>query len=229
MSVTRTSAAGKTARGEMDATEGLTVLQPASWKKPRGYANGLSGRGRLVLTGGLIGWDENEVFADGFVAQVEQTLKAEFMTNFSRAQKVDAHETMAELFNALDRSTEEAMLSALDAREPDAAARIRALMFTFEDLANLLPASIQVLVRNSDKRELAMALKGAPEEMRRVFFDSMTERAAKLMRDDMTAMGPVRARECEDAQAALVRLAKSLGDRGEIVIADPKSDEAMIY
>ena len=75
MSVTRTSAAGKTARGEMDATEGLTVLQPASWKKPRGYANGLSGRGRLVLTGGLIGWDENEVFADGFVAQVEQTLK----------------------------------------------------------------------------------------------------------------------------------------------------------
>lgn len=75
MSVTRTSAAGKTARGEMDATGGLTVLQPASWKKPRGYANGLSGRGRLVLTGGLIGWDENEVFADGFVAQVEQTLK----------------------------------------------------------------------------------------------------------------------------------------------------------
>ncbi|WP_083590724.1 RidA family protein [Aurantimonas sp. 22II-16-19i] len=59
----------------MDATEGLTVLQPASWKKPRGYANGLAGRGRLVLTGGLIGWNENEVFADGFVAQVEQTLK----------------------------------------------------------------------------------------------------------------------------------------------------------
>ena len=163
------------------------------------------------------------------LAQVEQTLKAEFMTNFSRAQKVDAHETMAELFNALDRSTEEAMLSALDAREPDAASKIRALMFTFEDLANLVPASIQVLVRNSDKRELALALKGAPEEMRQVFFNGMTERAAKLMRDDMAAMGPVRARECEDAQAALVRLAKSLGDRGEIVIADPKSDEAMIY
>ncbi|MEX6507868.1 RidA family protein [Jiella sp. M17.18] len=55
--------------------DGLTVLQPAGWKKPKGYANGMMGRGRLVLTGGLIGWDETETVADGFVPQVEQTLK----------------------------------------------------------------------------------------------------------------------------------------------------------
>ena len=121
------------------------------------------------------------------------------------------------------------MLGALEAANPESAERIRALMFTFEDLGNLLPASIATVVRNADKREMALALKGAPEEMRLLFLGAMTERAAKMLREDMTSMGPVRARECEEAQTSLVRLAKSLGDRGEIVLVDPKSDESMIY
>jgi flagellar motor switch protein FliG len=162
------------------------------------------------------------------INQVEQTLKSEFMTNLSRSQKRDPHEAMAELFNSLDRSTEEAMLNALDGRAPESAERIRALMFTFEDLGNLLPTAIGVIVRNADKREMAMALKGAPEQLKQLFFGAMTERAAKLMREDMAGMGPVRARDCEEAQSSLVRLAKSLADRGEIMLVDPKADDAMI-
>ena len=160
--------------------------------------------------------------------QVEQTLRNEFMNNLSRAQRRDPHEAMAEVFNAMDRSTEEAMLSALDETAPDSAERIRALMFTFEDLGSLLPAAIGTIVRQADKREMALALKGAPETIRTLFLSTMTERSAKLMREDMAAMGPVRARDCEEAQTALVRLAKSLADRGEIVLADPKADDAMI-
>jgi flagellar motor switch protein FliG len=163
------------------------------------------------------------------IQEVEQTLRTDFMSNLARSQKRDPHEAMAEIFNALDRSSEEKMLSALDERAPESAERIRALMFTFEDLGKLLPAAIQTVVRNSNKRELALALKGAPEEMRQLFLSAMTERAAKLMREDMVAMGPVRARDCEEAQASLVRLAKSLGDRGDIILVDPKSDDAMIY
>jgi len=163
------------------------------------------------------------------VTEIEQTLRSEFMTNLSRSQRRDPHEHMAELFNAFDRSTEEAMLGALDNRAPDSAERIRALMFTFDDLGNLLPASIATVVKNADKRMMALALKGAPEAMRSLFLSSMTERAAKMMREDMAGMGPVRARECEEAQTQLVRLAKSLADRGEIVLVDPKNDEAMIY
>ena len=163
------------------------------------------------------------------LAQVEQTLRSEFMTNLSRSQRRDPHESMAEVFNALDRSTEELMLTALDARAPESAERIRALMFTFDDLANLLPAAIGMIVRNADKREMAMALKGAPEEMRQLFFSTMTERAAKLMREQMAAMGPIRSRDCEEAQSSLVRLAKSLADRGEIMLVDPKSDDGLIY
>jgi flagellar motor switch protein FliG len=162
------------------------------------------------------------------INQVEATLKSEFMTNLSRSQKRDPHEAMAELFNSLDRSTEEAMLTALDGKAPESAERIRALMFTFEDLANLLPAAIGIIVRNADKREMALALKGAPDQLKQLFFGAMTERAAKLMREDMAAMGPIRARDCEEAQSALVRLAKSLADRGEILLVDPKSDDAMI-
>lgn len=162
------------------------------------------------------------------INQVEQSLKTEFMTNLSRSQKRDPHESMAELFNSLDRSTEEAMLTALDAKAPESAERIRALMFTFEDLANLLPPAIASIVRNADKREMALALKGAPEQLKQMFFNAMTERAAKLMREDMAGMGPVRARDCEEAQSSLVRLAKDLADRGEILLVDPKSDDAMI-
>lgn len=163
------------------------------------------------------------------ILEVEQTLRSEFMTNLARAQRRDPHEAIAEIFNALDRHSEEAMLAAMEERAPESAERIRALMFTFEDLAKLLPAAVQTIVRNANKRELALALKGAPEDMRQIFLAGMTGRAAKLMRDDMAAMGPVRARDCEEAQASLVRLAKSLGDRGEIVLVDPKSDDSMIY
>lgn len=162
------------------------------------------------------------------LVQVEQTLKSEFMSNLSRSQRRDPHEAMAEVFNAMDRSTEEAMLSALDERSPEAAERIRSLMFTFEDLGKLLPAAVSVIVRQADKREMALALKGAPEELKQLFFGVMTERSAKLMREDMASMGPVRARDCEEAQSALVRLAKMLADQGEIMLVDPKSDDTMI-
>lgn len=162
------------------------------------------------------------------ILEIEQTLRTEFMANLSRSNKRDPHEAMADMFNALDRSTEEAMLNALDERAPDSAERIRALMFTFADLGGLLPAAIAVIVRNADKREMALALKGAPEEMKQLFFSTMTERASKLLREDMAGMGPVRARDCEEAQSALVRLAKTLADSGEIMLVDPKSDDSMI-
>ena len=162
------------------------------------------------------------------LTQVEATLKTEFMANFARAQRRDPHETMAEIFNAMDRSTEETMLGALDQKSPEAAERIRALMFTFEDLGALMPSAIAVIARQADKRQMALALKGAPEEIRSLFFSTMTERSAKLLREDMAGMGPVRARDCEEAQADLVRLAKTLADTGEIVLVDPKSDDTMI-
>jgi len=160
--------------------------------------------------------------------QVEQTLRNEFMSNLSRAQRRDPHEAMAEVFNAMDRSTEQSILGSLDEHAPESAERIRALMFTFEDLGGLIPSAVSAIVRQADKRQMALALKGAPDHIRQLFMSTMTERSAKLMREDMPGMAPVRPRACEEAQTDLVPIAKSLPDRGEIVLADPKADDAMI-
>lgn len=162
------------------------------------------------------------------ILEVERTLKTEFMNNLARTQRRDPHESMAELFNAMDRATEEAMLRALEERLPDSAERIRGLMFTFEDLVQLLPPAIAAVVKAADKKVMALALKGASEEQRAVFLSTMTERAGALLREDIASMGPVRSRDCEEAQTSLVRLAKSLAERGEIVLVDPKSDDAVI-
>jgi len=160
---------------------------------------------------------------------VERTLRNEFMSNLARTNRRDAHEMMADIFNYLDRNMEARFLAALEERNRDAAERIKALMFTFEDLSKLDPSGIQTLLRNADKDKIAIALKGASEELRDLFFSNMSERAAKIMREDMQAMGPVRLRDVDEAQMYIVQLAKDLAANGEIVIADSKGEDELVY
>ena len=160
---------------------------------------------------------------------VERTLRNEFMSNLARTNRRDSHEMMADIFNFLDRSMESRYLTALEERNKDSAERIKALMFTFEDLGNLDPGGVQTLLRNADKDKIATALKGASEELRDLFFTNMSERAAKIMREDMQAMGPVRLRDVDEAQMLLVSTAKDLAASGEIIIADAKGDDELVY
>jgi flagellar motor switch protein FliG len=160
---------------------------------------------------------------------VERVLRTEFMSNLARTNRRDSHEMMAEIFNSLDRATESRFLSALEERNKDAAERIRALMFTFEDLNRLDPASAQTLLRSIDNDKLKVALKGASEELRDLFMSNMSERAAKMLREDMQSMGPVRLTEVEEAQQAMVQSAKDLADRGEIVIGGSGGDDELIF
>jgi flagellar motor switch protein FliG len=160
---------------------------------------------------------------------VERTLRNEFMSNLARTSRRDAHEMMAEIFNALDRQAEQRFLTSLEERNRDAAERIKQLMFTFEDLGNLDPAGMQTLLRQIDKDKLAIALKGASEELRNLFFSNMSERAAKIMREDMQALGPVRLRDVDEAQSAIVQAAKDLSNQGEIVLAENKGDDELVY
>ena len=160
---------------------------------------------------------------------VERTLRTEFMSNLARTNRRDAHEMMAEIFNNLDRNTEARFIAALEERNRDAAERIKALMFTFEDLAKLDPGAAQTLLRSYDKAKLPLALKGASEALRDLFFANMSERAGKMLREDMGAMGPVRLRDVDEAQMAMVNLAKELAARGEIVISDKKGEDELVY
>jgi flagellar motor switch protein FliG len=156
---------------------------------------------------------------------VERTLKAEFMSNLAKSQRRDAHELMAEIFNNLDRSAEGRILGALEERNRDSAERIRSLMFTFEDLKKLDTAGLQTLLRAVEKDKLALALKGASEQLRDMFFKSLTERASKLLKDDIAALGPVRLRDVDEAQAAIVIQAKELAAQGQIAMQDGREEE----
>ncbi|MDP2204921.1 MAG: flagellar motor switch protein FliG [Alphaproteobacteria bacterium] len=160
---------------------------------------------------------------------VEKTLRSEFMPNLSRASRRDSYEIMAEIFNNLERTVEGKFMSSLEERNPDAAERIRSLMFTFEDLGKLDPGAIQTLIRSADKEKLPIALKGASDAMKDLFFSNMSERAGKIMKEDMSAMGPVRLKEVEEAQQSLVTTAKDLADRGEITIVTSKDEDELIY
>jgi flagellar motor switch protein FliG len=161
--------------------------------------------------------------------KVEQTLRVEFMSNLARTAKRDAHEQMAEIFNNFDRQTESRFITALEERSRDSAERIKALMFTFEDLGKLDPGSIQTLLRSVEKDKLGLALKGASDGLRDVFFSNMSERAGKILRDDMEAMGQVRLKDVDDAQMRMVNVAKDLANKGEIMIAGGSSEDELVY
>jgi flagellar motor switch protein FliG len=157
--------------------------------------------------------------------KIEQTLRTEFMSNLARTSKRDSHEMMADIFNAFDRQTETRFITALEERNREAAERIRALMFVFEDLSKLDPGGVQTLLRTVEKDQLALALKGASDSLRDMFFTNMSERAAKIMREDMETMGPVRLREVEQAQMTMVQSAKDLANKGEIVLVGAGGDD----
>src|SRR5579883_1905089 len=163
------------------------------------------------------------------IERVEQTLRTEFMSNLSQTRRRDAHEVMAEIFNSFDRQTETRFMTSLEDGNRESAERIKALMFTFDDLIRLDTGSAQTLMRHIDKDKLAVALKGAGEPVREFFMSNMSTRAAKMLVDDMQALGPVRLREVDEAQSQLVNLAKDLAAKGEIMISKGRNDEELIY
>lgn len=150
---------------------------------------------------------------------VEESLKSEFMRNLAQKNTRDSHELMADIFNNFDRSNEQKFMALLERDHPADAERIRALMFTFDDIMKTDDKGIQTILRDVDKDVLALALKGAKPEMREKFMRNMSERAAKIMREDMDAMGPVKVKDVDEAQLKIVAVAKSLADKGVIVIA----------
>ncbi|MEW6537294.1 MAG: flagellar motor switch protein FliG [Pseudomonadota bacterium] len=161
--------------------------------------------------------------------KIEATLRTEFMSNLARTSKRDSHEMMADIFNSFDRQTEARFIGALEERNRESAERIRALMFVFEDLSKLDPGGVQTLLRAVEKDSLGLALKGASEGLREMFFSNMSERASKIMREDMESMGPVRLKDVDAAQMAMVQVAKDLAAKGDIMLAGQGSDDELIY
>lgn len=136
------------------------------------------------------------------------------------------HERVARIFDNLDEGSERTLMSALDHAEPGAGEKIRALMFTFEDLASLDPASLQTILGSIDRAILTVALKGAEPHVADAFFNNITQRAADLLRDDIEGTGPVRRSEIDAARAEVLNVARTLLKRGELL--RPQDDDELV-
>lgn len=150
---------------------------------------------------------------------VEESLKTEFMRNLAQKNTRDPHELMAEIFNNFDRANEGRFMGLLEKTNPEDAEKVRSLMFTFDDIAKTDDKGIQTILRDmTDKDVLALALKGSKPELKEKFLKNMSERAAKILKEDMESMGPVKVKDVDEAQQKIVQVAKNLADKGEIII-----------
>lgn len=138
------------------------------------------------------------------------------------------HERVARIFDRLDSRSEKAMLAALESAQPGAGEKVRALMFTFDDLTGLDAGGMQTLLSNADRAVLVIALKGAREDTAEAFFANMTKRAGDLLKDEIDAQGAVRRSEVDAARQELVALARSLIHRGDIRVTGAATDDELV-
>jgi flagellar motor switch protein FliG len=138
------------------------------------------------------------------------------------------HKAVAELLNRLDAPAAKAILEHIEADNPQLAINIRNLMFTFEDLVTVPEASIRELIGQVDKKQLALALKGAKEELRAHLFKALSSRAVEMLTEDMEVMGPVRARDVAHAQQEILNLARTLEAEGKLILSGGKDEEFMV-
>jgi flagellar motor switch protein FliG len=133
--------------------------------------------------------------------------------------------SLVDLLNQVDRSTERTILETLEEQNPELADEVRRMMFLFEDVVALDDRSIQQVLREVDTKELALALKGTPDEVQDAIFRNMSERAALNIKEDLEFMGPVRVKDVEDAQQKVVAVIRRLEEAGTIVIVRGGEDQ----
>lgn len=161
--------------------------------------------------------------------RVEKTLKSEFISSLNKTQKMDNNQIIAEVFNNLERGTEAKFMSMLEQYNMEVAEKIRSLMFTFEDLKKIDPVGMQTVIKVIDKTKLALALKGASETIRDLFVKNMSQRAAKILLEEIEGMGPVKLKDVNEAQSAIINTVKELISKGEIEIMSGDNSDQLVY
>jgi flagellar motor switch protein FliG len=156
---------------------------------------------------------------------LERRISSIFTQEFTAAGGVRA---LAEVLNRADRSTEKAIMEKLEEQNPELAEEVKRLMFVFDDLINLDNRTIQQVLREVDAKDLALALKGAKEEVKEHLLKNMSSRAKAMILEDMEVMGPVRLKHAEEAQQKIVNVVRQLEEMGEIVVARGGEEEVMI-
>ena len=161
--------------------------------------------------------------------EIEQTIKNDFMSSLTMNETIDATGRVADIFNCLDRHTENKLMTGLFERNREVAQNIRAQMFTFEDLIYLDNESLQKVLRAIERKKLAYALKGASESLKSVFLQNMSQNAGLMLMEDIDALGAVRLKDVDAAQSLIVETAKRMAQNEEIEIrSQTDENEEMI-
>ena len=163
------------------------------------------------------------------IKEVEKVLERKLASLMNQDYTiVGGVDSIVEILNTVDRGTEKHIMETLEIEEPELADEIRKKMFVFEDILSLDDKSIQRVLREVDNNELAVALKGAVEEVQNVIFNNMSKRLAAMIREDMEYMGPVRLKDVEEAQQRIVNVIRKLEDSSEIIISRGGGDEIIV-
>lgn len=156
---------------------------------------------------------------------LEQKLAALVNQDYTIVGGVDS---IVEILNTVDRGTEKHIMESLEIEDPELADEIRKKMFVFEDILSLDDRSVQRVLREVDNNELAVALKGANEEVQNLIFSNLSKRLASMIKEDMEFMGPVRMKDVEEAQQKIVNIIRKLEDSAEIIISRGGGDEIVV-
>ncbi|QDU33166.1 Flagellar motor switch protein FliG [Poriferisphaera corsica] len=163
------------------------------------------------------------------ISEVEKGLESRLANMLNQSfEKIGGVETVAEMLNLVDRTTEKSIMEGLEAEDPDLVEEIRRLMFVFEDILLVDDKGIQAVLKEVDNDELALALKTASQELKDKIFGNMSERAATLIGEDMEFMGPVRVSDVEAAQQRIVDIVRRLEDAGEIIVSGRGGDSDVV-
>ncbi|OGG95155.1 MAG: flagellar motor switch protein FliG [Candidatus Lambdaproteobacteria bacterium RIFOXYD2_FULL_50_16] len=161
-----------------------------------------------------------EAIPPGVVKEIEEVLAKELKNSGAASTaKVGGIESVAEMLNTMDKSTESRILATIEESNPDLAEQIRELMFTFEDLVLVDPNGMQLILKEVPQNDLVLALKTASDALKEHIFSNMSERAADMVRDDLEALGAVRVADVDAAQQKLVKVARKLEEEGKIIIS----------
>jgi flagellar motor switch protein FliG len=163
------------------------------------------------------------------LSEIEKIVESKFSSvvvqDFSKAGGI---ESLANILNRADRSTERNVIELLEIQNPELAEEVRSLMFVFEDIISLDDRAIQRVLREVDTKDLAMSLKGTKEDVKEKIFKNMSERAQEMLRDEMEYMGPVRAKEVQEIQSKIVAIIRTLEVAGEIIVSRENNEDELI-
>jgi flagellar motor switch protein FliG len=159
---------------------------------------------------------------------VEEGLRRKLSTVVTEVTSVGGSRPLAHVLNQIGRTNERQILAALAEQDSQLADEVRRYMFVFDDIAVLDDRAMQRVIRELDAKDMALALRPATEELRLKFFQNMSQRAAEMLREEMSMGGQVRLKAVEEAQQRIIDTIKKLEDSDEIAISRGGSEDVLV-